>query len=815
MQVLRIAKRWIGCAVCALAFTAGMDVGLQGTLGGAPALAQAVVVSDIAVSGNKRVEPETVRSYLKFSTGGTYDGSKVDQSIKALFATGLFSDVKIERNGSSVLVTVVENPIINQVAFEGNNEVDVATLQAEVQLKPRSVFTRAKAQSDVQRILDVYKRQGRFAASVEPKLIELEQNRVNVVYEITEGGATKVKGISFSGNHAFNDQQLRDIISTTQVGWFDFLKGTSVYDPDRVSLDRELVRQFYLKNGYADVNVVAGNASLAPDGSGFFLTYTIEEGQPYKFGAVTIDSALPNLDTAKLNGQIETLSGQVYNASQMDKTVEKLTLAVAEQGFAFARVRPRATPNVGDHTISIAYQVDEGPRVYIDRIDIVGNVRTKDFVIRREFRLAEGDAYNPLLVEQAKKRLTALGIFKSADVKRKPGSAPDRVVLEVVIVEQPTGELSFGAGYSTSEGVIGDVSITERNLMGNGQFLRLKLGGSFTRAQVDLSFTEPRFLDQNLSAGFDLFYKQVDMTAYSGFQQRSVGGSLRLGFPISENLWMQTSYTLAENDIFGVTTGASLGILQASQINNGKSLTSSFGTALTYDVRNHPKNPTRGYFFQVAADFAGAGGDVQYVRVSGEGRAYYPLTEKVTLVGRVTGGHIEGWGGDEVRLTDLFFRGGETVRGFKPSGYGPHDLNTGDALGGQTYWAANAEIRFPMPLLPEDLGMSAAVFADAGSLFGATNAVKSLSGDCALTSQGVYGTPAGAGVNGKNSPLGLNGNGRLPVCLQDSSDVRTSAGASVIWNSPVGPLRLDFAQAINKVIGDQTQFFRFGASTKF
>lgn len=816
MQVFRIATRWMGCAVCAFAVMMGMDVPLHGSVGGAPAYAQAVVVRDIQVSGNRRIEPETVRSYLKFSVGSPYEAAKVDQSIRALFATGLFSDVKIDRDGSSVLVTVVENPIINQVAFEGNSEVDAATLQAEVHLKPRAVFTRAKAQSDVQRILDVYKRQGRFAASVEPKLIELEQNRVNVVYEITEGGAAKVKGISFSGNHAFNDQQLRDIISTTQAGWLDFLKGTSIYDPDRVSLDRELIRQYYLKNGYADVNVVAGNATLAPDGSGFFLTYTIEEGELYTFGSVTIDSALPNLNTAALNGQVETLTGQVYNASQMDKSVEKLTLAVAEQGYAFARVRPRATPNASNRTIGISYQVDEGPRVYIDRIDISGNVRTKDFVIRREFRLAEGDAYNPLLVEQAKKRLNALGLFKAVDVKRKPGSAPDRVVLEVAITEQPTGELSFGAGYSTSEGVIGDVSITERNLMGNGQFLRLKLGGSFTRAQVDLSFTEPRFLDQNLSAGFDLFYKQVDLTDYSGFKQRSVGGSLRLGFPLSENLWAQTSYTLAENDIYGVTDIASIGVLQASQLNGGRSLTSSFGTALTYDVRNHPKNPTRGYYLQVAADFAGAGGDVQYVRVSGEGRGYYPLTEKLTLVGRVTAGHIEGWGGDDVRLTDLFFRGGETIRGFKTSGYGPRDISTGDALGGKTYWAANAEVRFPIPVLPDELGVSGAVFFDAGSLYDATSAIKSLASDCGkLPGSGVYGGDNGANGTNKTSPLGTSGNRRAPVCLSDSSDIRTSYGGSIIWNSPVGPLRLDFANALNKSVGDQTQFFRFGASTKF
>jgi outer membrane protein insertion porin family len=801
MIELRIAKIRLRRAVCAglLVVSAASMVSVGGSVS---ALAQSAAVREINVVGNKRVEPETVRSYLKFQVGGAYDAGKVDQSIKSLFATGLFSDVKIDRNGSSVLVTVVENPIVNQVAFEGNSEVDAATLQAEVQLKPRSIFTRAKAQSDVQRILDVYRRQGRFAASVQPKLIELEQNRVNVVYEITEGGATKVKGISFSGNRAFNDQQLRDIISTTQVGLFDFLKGTSIYDPDRVSLDRELLRQYYLKNGYADVNVVAGNAQLAPDGSGFFINYTIEEGVLYKFGSVTIESALPNIRTNALNVEILTISGEVYNASLMDKTVEKLTLAVAEQGFAFARVRPRAAPNAAERTISITYQADEGPRVYIDRIDVVGNTRTKDFVIRREFRLAEGDAYNPLLVDRAKKRLSGLGLFKSVEVKRKPGSAPDRVVLDVEVVEQSTGELSFGAGYSTSEGIIGDVSITERNLLGNGQFLRLKVGGSVDRAQVDLSFTEPRFLDQNLSAGFDLFYKQVDQTSTSGFKNKTAGGSLRLGFPLNENLWMQTSYTLAQNDIFGVTDTASIGILEAGTRNDGQSLTSSVGVALTYDARNHPKSPTRGYFWQIASDFAGVGGDVQYVRVSGEGRAYYPLTEKITLVGRATAGHIEGWGSEDVLLTDLFFRGPETIRGFNKSGYGPRDGTTGDALGGKSFWAVNAEIRFPFPLVPDELGMSGAVFADAGSLFGATENVTKLNTNTCNKSiaAGTY--------KGQTTA-------RTGLCLQDSDSIRASVGASIIWNSPVGPLRLDFSHVLQKETYDKEKLFNFGASTKF
>ncbi len=742
-------------------------------------------VRDIRVVGNRRVEPETVRSYLQFSVGDAYDPGLVNASVRSLFSTGLFSDVSIDNSGGVVVVTVEENPIISQVAFEGNSEVDTDTLRSEVHLKPRSVFTRARVQADVQRILNVYRSQGRFAASVVPQVIHLERNRVNLVFEITEGVATKVKGINFIGNKAFSDSQLRDIISTTQSGWFDFLKGTAIYDPDRLNLDRELLRQYYLKNGYADARVVAANAELDADGSGFFLTFTVQEGELYTFGDVTIQSGFPDLDVDSLRGELLTNTGNTYDGSRIDKTVEKLTLAVAGQGYAFARVRPRALPDIYTRTIGLNYIIDEGPRVYIDRINIVGNTRTKDYVIRREFRLAEGDAYNPLLVDRAKKRLTRLGIFKKVDVNRRPGSSRDRVVLDVVVQEQSTGELSFGAGYSTSEGVIGDVSISERNLLGNGQFLRLKLSGSLERYQVDLSFTEPRFLDYNMSAGFDLFHKEVDQTDTSGFRSRKTGGALRLGFPLAENLWMQTRYSLARDEIFDVDPNASLAIQEAAgelpgSTDDGISFTSAIGTSIVYDQRNHPRNPTKGYYLSASTDFAGVGGDVNYVRFSGEGRAYYPITDGITFVSRVIGGHIEGWGGDDVRLIDLFFRGGETIRGFDRAGFGPRDLRTDDALGGRTFWAANAEVRFPMPLLPEELGISGAFFADAGSLFN-----------------------AGASAE------------RLVADLADDSTVRSSVGGSILWNSPVGPLRLDLAHILNSEEYDDEQTFRFGAQSRF
>ena len=472
----------------------------------------------------------------------------------------------------------------------------------------------------------------------------------------------------------------------------------------------------------------------------------------------------------------------------MDKTVEKLTLVVSDQGFAFARVRPRAARDPGARVINVTYVADEGPRIYIERINVIGNVRTRDYVIRREFRLAEGDAFNALMVDKAKKRLQSLGFFKNVEIKRRPGSAPDRIILDVEVVEQSTGELSFGAGYSTSEGVIGDITISERNLLGRGQFLRLKLAGSAERLQIDLSFTEPRFLDRNLAAGFDIFHKLTTVSSSQQFNARTTGASVRLGFPIAENLWLTNSYALSNNEISDVQPGASRAIVQAQ----GEYWTSSLGTALSYDARNHPKNPTSGYFLTAGGEFAGLGGDVQYVRLSAEGRFYYPVTEKITFVGRVIGGHIQGWGGEDVRLLDLYYKGGETIRGFYMSGFGPRDTLTTDAVGGDTFWSATAEVRFPFPLIPDDLGMSGAVFADAGSLFGAGASVKAINNQC-----GVGGDPA------------------LGVCLADSSAIRASVGFGILWNSPLGPLRLDIAKALLKETYDKEQLIRFGASTRF
>ena len=779
------------------------------------AQAQSAVIREIKVEGNRRLEPETIRSYMKIAVGQTYDEGRADESIHALFSTGLFSDVRINRTSTGVVVIVAENPLINLVTFEGNSEVEKSALEAEVQLKSRAVFTRSKAQADVQRILDLYRRQGRFAASVQPKLIELDNGRVNVVFEINEGNATKVKSIAFVGNHAFTDSQLRDIITTIQSGLFDFLKGTNVYDPDRLNLDRELLRQYYLKNGYADARVISANAELDRDGSGFFITFVLDEGQLFSYGTVTIDSKLAGVNTAALNGEISTKPGAVFNAQKMDKTIEALTLKVAEQGFAFGRVRPLANRVPGTTTINLIYQVEEGPRIYIERININGNDRTKDYVIRREFRIAEGDAYNQLLVENAKKRLQNLGFFKTVDIKRRNGSAQDRVILDVDLLEQPTGELSFGAGFSTSEGAIGDVSITERNLLGNGQFLRLGVSGSKSRLAINLGFTEPHFLGSNVAAGFDIFRTTTTASTTTPYITSKTGGSLRAAFPLAEGVYLNTAYTLSFDQLdipsgYGIITSRAIkeacGYDDTSQTCQSRNtITSAGSVGFTIDNRNHPKTPTSGTFFQTGVDVAGLGGDVHYARLSAEGRAYYPVAEKVTLVGRAAAGSIAGWGGQDVRLLDLFYKGGETVRGFGNLGYGPRDASPGgsyNALGGREYWTATAELRFPIPVLPEDLGMSAAVFADAGSLFNAGASAKRLNAKCGAVA------PDGSAAG---------------VCLvADDASIRSSVGASLLWQSPLGPLRLDLAKALtfskDAATGsavDRLQIFRFGASTKF
>lgn len=761
--------------------------------------AKSATISRVDVRGNKRIEAETVISYLSIEPGRSFSSVDIDDSLKSLFDTGLFSDVRITRSGRVLVVNVVENPIINRVSFEGNKKVKDDILGNIVQSKPRAVFTRARVQNDTQRILEAYRRNGRYASYVEPKIIEKPQNRVDLVFEIEEGDKTKVSRVNFIGNQAFSDGRLQDVIKTTESGLLDFLRTTNTYDPDRLNADEERLRQFYLNHGYADFRVVSKVAELDPERNVFFVTFTVDEGEKYTFGEIEIDSSLKDIDSETLRRYLKTRTGKTYSAELVDKTLEELTIEVSKFGYAFAQVRPRGQRDFENHQVNVTYFIDEGPRVYIERIDVSGNLRTRDYVIRREFDFAEGDAFNRVLLDRAKRRLNALGFFENVRVTTEPGSSPDRVILDVNVIEKSTGALSFGIGYSTSDGIIGDVTLTEKNFLGRGQFVKATVGGGQDRKNFEFSFTEPYFMGRRLSAGFDVYKYVSDQNDYASYDQELTGGAVRFGLPITENFSAQLKYSLYQQDvkiperfkdcpIGQVATQSCLQNGEASlaiKSAEGDNLLSVISLALTYNTLDNPRRPRDGFLASLKQEVAGLGGDVKFYRATVDARAYHELVPSLGIVGmlRVRGGAVTSWGGKDVRIFDSFFKGGETLRGFKPSGIGPRDITPGgnnDALGGQIYAAGTAELQFPIFGLPPELGFSGALFFDAGTLYNVSDA---------------------AHVPG--------------VIISDDNSIRSSVGFSLIWQSPFGPLRGDFAYALSKESYDKTQIFRFGGGTQF
>ena len=729
------------------------------------------VIRRIQVEGNQRIEPSTVESYLAIRPGEPYDPQKVDESIKSLFATGLFDDVTIEAQGDTLVVRVVENPIINRIAFEGNKRLESSVLEAEIQLRPRVVYTRARVQNAVNRILELYRRNGRYAAKVEPKIIELDQNRVDLVFEISEGPTTGVGGISFIGNNEYSDSTLRGVIQTRESAWYRFLSTDDTYDPDRVSFDEELLRRFYNARGYADFQVVSTVAELTPDGKEFYITFTIEEGPQYRFGEVSVETTLRDLQTEELVALAQSEKGDVYDADEVEATIQAFTDEIGRLGYAFVEVQPQLRRNPEELTIDIVYQVNEGQKVYVERIDISGNVRTLDEVIRREFRLAEGDAFNSALLRRSQQRLRNLGFFESVDVTTEQGSAADRVVIKTKVVERSTGELSFGAGYSTQDGVLGDVTLTERNLLGRGQDLRANFTISQRRQLIDFSFTEPYFLDRDLAAGIDLFRSQTDFQRESSYDETSTGGTLRLGYPLTENLRHSVRYTLRADQIDNVDEDASVFIKEEE----GEYTTSLIGQTFSYDRRDVRFLPSEGYYIRFDQDLAGLGFDNRFIRHEVRLEYYYPIITDVVLNLSGSAGHIQGIFGEDVNLPNRFFIGGNNLRGFQFGGVGPRDSETDDRLGGNTYYVGSAELRFPLGL-PEELRIFGRTFVDAGSL-------------------------RTVDVSGPT--------------LDESNGLRVAAGVGLSWLSPLGPLSVNFAQAVKKESKDETEFFMLNFGTRF
>jgi len=765
------------------------------------ATAQPAYAQAIEVRGNQRVDAETIRSYFRVSPGERVDAARIDEALKALYATGLYEDVQISHQGGRIIVTVIENKTINRVAFEGNKKVKDETLSSEVQSRARGPLSRPTVQADVQRIVEVYRRQGYFNVRVDPKIIDEPNNRVDLVFEITEDQKTTVKKIVFVGNNKFSDWKLSDVITTIKSNWLSWLSNRDVYDPERVAADQELLRRFYLKNGYADFRIISTTVDFDQQSNGFILTFTVDEGEQYRFGTVDIISNIRDADPEMMRGVLRVSSGKTYDAEAVEKSVEELTIELSKLGYAFAQVRPRGDRDVQNRIINVAFVLEQGPRVYVERINIRGNTRTRDWVIRREFDLLEGDPYNRVLIDRAERRIRNLGYFKNVKITNEPGSAPDRVLVNVDVEEQLTGEFGIGGGYSTADGIIGEVSLGEKNFLGRGQYVRIAGSWGQRSRGGEFSFTEPYFMDTRVSAGFDIFAKSTLRSDYNPIDVQTVGGTLRMGLPLREDLTLGLRYSIFQRELSTENQNVfdDLSVAYQEQVNKGAALTSLIGYTLAYNTLDDNKNPTRGIYAKLSQDFAGVGGDVRFVKTTAEARAYYPITNDLTGMLKVAGGHVTGWGGGNLRVLDQFFQGPDIVRGFAPSGLGPRDLGSDnrDALGGTLYWGATAELQFPIPYMPKDFGLRGAVFADAGSLWGyegATTFVGGTGGPC----------PAGS------APTSASG-----LCLADSSSVRASVGASIIWASPFGPLRFDYAFPILKEDWDKTQSFRFGAAGAF
>ena len=745
------------------------------------------VVNRILVQGNQRIDQTTVLSYLPIQPGDTIDAVILDVAIRTLDRTQLFADIQIglQPNGDLV-VRIVENPIINQVVFEGNGAISEDKLREEVTIAPRGIYTRARVQEDVGKIIELYRLSGRISANVTPKLVQLEQNRIDLIFEIDEGPETGVQSITFLGNDAFSDSELREVMVTKQTQWWRLFTKNDNYDPGRLDYDREQLRKFYTNRGYYDFRITSAVAELAPDDSAFAMTLTVEEGDKYNFGDIQVVTENDRLNADFLELLLPIRTGDLYESDKIESSVDALTFAAGSAGYAFVDINPTYRPNPETDAIDVTFNVSEGQRVYVDRINVIGNTRTIDPVIRRELMLTEGDAFNRTLLERSRNNLRALGFFKEVTVDETRGAAPDRSIVNVTVEEQPTGELSVGAGFSSVDSFVVNLGISERNFRGRGQNVVARVEWGSLRQQIDFRFTEPRFLGRDVGAGFDLFHSRYDFQQESSFDYRSTGAGVRLTYPLNGYSRLSTRYFIKDDEIL-----VPIGYCDANGVGSsalceqvGASLNSSVGYTLLVDRRNDPVRATRGWTGSIRQDFAGLGGDVNYVKTEVDATLYYGITPSwiVTVAG--SSGYVSGWSGDAVRINDRFFKGGNSFRGFENAGMGPRDLTTNDALGGNFYAVGSIELTLPNGL-PAQYGIKTSLFADVGTL----------------------------GVLDNRYTLGTNG---LPdTSIADDLSLRASAGLSVHWKSPMGPIRFDFSQILSNEEYDRTETFRFSTSTQF
>jgi outer membrane protein insertion porin family len=737
----------------------------------------------ITVEGNRRVDAETVRSHFHPWANGQYDAAARDAALKELIATGLFDKVTIDRVANGLVVHVTEAKVLGRVAFEGNKKIKDADLTAAVQSKARGPLQRATVQGDVNRIIETYRRVGRDDVSVVPEIIDRGSDRVDLVFTIAEGKKTPVRQVNFVGNHAFGNRQLNAIIKTSASTFLSFLIGGDVYDPDRIDEDRELIRKYYRNHGYADATVSDARAEYDPAAKGFAITFTIDEGQPYRFGKIGMACNVPGLDPERMRGLVLARTGAAFDNGALDKTTDALAVEMGKLGYPFAHATPRLVRDAIAQRVDVTFVIEEGQRSYVERIEVHGNTRTRDYVIRREFDFGEGDPYNKTLIDRAERRLKNLNYFKNVKITTQPGSTPDRVVLDVEAVDQPTGEFFVSGGYSTTDGWLAEVKLGDRNFYGTGNAVQATVSYGQYAQGGDLAFTDPALFGNRVSGGVDIFARQAFASPYQSYGSDSYGATFTLGTPITEQTSVQWRYSLYDQKVSldpnATSATVSLPVQQAAAA--GRQLVSAAGDTVTYNTLDNTKMPTSGINSQLRQDLAGLGGDVRFLRTTEDVRYYQSLGNDLVGMVRAQGGYITGWGGQGVPLMNSFFGGPTLVRGFAPNGFGPRDLTPGstmDNVGGSMYWATSAELQSAIPGVPQEYGLRASAFVDAGSVFG-------------------YGGPTSFGSQS--------------VQVADKSIIRSSVGVGLTWASPFGALTASYAVPLSKASYDNVQPFNFSA----
>ncbi len=748
------------------------------------------------ITGNQRVDEQTILSYLDFEQFRKNPDKAIARATKQLLETELFSSVKIflqnqqtnpvsksrnsQKNQARFMVELVENPIILELKFVGNKKVNDEALQSEIFLKKRAVFSKQKLQSDLKRISEIYTKTGRFLTKIDPKIIQKDQNRIELIFDIQEGPKAKIGEIFFVGNHEFSDKALREEISTKQSQWWKFLSSSDSYDSDRIEFDKETLRRFYGNRGFADFSTLSAVAQINRQKDEFFISFMVEEGIRYNIGTVEIENHIEKLDAEILRKKILIKPGKLYNADLIEKSVDAMIELLSDKAYAFAAIEPVLKRNRTQKIIDIDFVIQETPRIYIDQIKISGNVRTIDEVIRRELRLREGDPYNTTKINRSKQRIENLGFFEKVEFNTKRIGNTDKINLEIEVKEKKTGELNLGVGYSTYSKFNINAGIRENNLFGTGQTVGFNAQKSFAFTSVDVSYTKPYLLDMPVDVGFDVFRVSQLRRNTLPYDSKRVGFSLNAGYRITEFLSHNVSYNYTQDNVYN--PGATPSILTKNLL--GQYLTSGFGQSLLYDRRDNRFNPTDGFFLSLSQSFNGIGGDIKTIKHEGSAGFYMPIfsNDFVAKLG-LKGGVIKGLGQD-VRSNYGFFMGADSFRGFFFSGIGPRakingkpDRN-GEIIGGKIFYIGTAEFRFPLGL-PKELGIYGILFSDNGVVKGVDKGIT----------------------------------GGMPIA--DSSRIRSTCGFSLAWSSPMGPIRLDFAKILRREAYDVPQNFNFSVGTSF